>query len=278
MVDSNHSTGVPYPETFGQLILFTALVVKAQEFVAIRSGRHATPASAGFMGQFANASGNFPAGQLSEGSISETGDSIENQSVTLGMRIERGVAVTGASAKTDVLKLIYRTDAGAYTLTRPADPTTSVGFILQWYTGTTADVWLWGAEGQALKQLLGGDRRIVNLGTYDWANIVDGDAATITGLPRGTIKSIFATFGIATTGAAGTLDVNLEIDAVNVTGGVIVIPTGTAQGAAIAGTAITALNELGSEGTLQVEIANAGGTRTTGQFTLFAVMEGALDL
>lgn len=278
MTDSNHSTGVPYAESFGQLILYTALVVKAQELVAIRTARHATAASAGFMGQLANAAGNFPVGKLSEGEISNTGDSLANQNVTIGNRITRGIAVVGTSAKTDVLAPIYRTDAGAYTITRPAEPTVAVGFVLQWYTGTTCDIYEYSIGEMAVLMLQGGNRKVVNLGSYDWTAVADGVVNAIDGLPRGKIVEIYAVPSVATTGAGGDLDVNLEIDGTNVTGGVVAIPTASPAGTKISSTAITAENEIGVGSTVEVEVANAAGTRTTGQFNLYAIIEGALDL
>jgi hypothetical protein len=119
-------------------------------------------------------------------------------------------------------------------------------------------------------------KELMFLGSFQWAAIANGDLRTAILLPfKGALISIFAMVDEPMVGAAGTCTVNAEIDAVDVTGGVVTVSTaaGGTRGAKLDGTAITAANTFAEGSVLDIEAAAAGGTRTSGRFDLWAVIE-----
>ena len=61
----------------------------------------------------------------------------------------------------------------------------AVGVITRWHTSTTCDVMLLGFLGQLLLKAAGGTRQILDLGTYNNAELVAGDIATGYVMPFG---------------------------------------------------------------------------------------------
>ena len=69
-----------------------------------------------------------------------TGDGTNTVAVRCDGAVVERVSVTGASAATDVGRLVYMTDDQTFTLTRAAADAVPVGVISRWHSGTTADV------------------------------------------------------------------------------------------------------------------------------------------
>ena len=119
-------------------------------------------------------------------------------------------------------------------------------------------------------------KELLKLGHFQWAAIADGDLRTAMPLPfKGAIISLFAMVDEPIVGAGGTVAVNAEIGTTDLTGGVVTVSTavGGTRGAKIDGTAITAANAFVEGDTLSIEASAAGGTRTSGTFDLWAVLE-----
>jgi len=187
--------------------------------------------------------------------------------------VYKGVSVTGASARTDVLKYCYLTDDDSWSLTRPTLGCPN-GIIIDFDT-VTFDVLTFGIVGQILLHASGAAQELMFLGHYDWVAIADGDIRTGIAMPyHGEFLDVFAMVDIACTGSGGTCDVNLELGGTNVTGGVVTVSTaaGGTKGAKLAGTAITAANVFHEGDLLDIECASAATTRTTGTFDLYATV------
>lgn len=119
-------------------------------------------------------------------------------------------------------------------------------------------------------------KELLNLGHFQWAAIADGNLRTGFVMPfKGAFISLFAMVDEPIVGAGGTVTVNLEIATVDVTGGVVTVSTATGgtRGAKLDGTAITAENAFAEGSVLDIEAAASGGTRTSGTFDLWAVIE-----
>ena len=172
-------------------------------------------------------------------------------------------------------KLVYATDDDTLTLTRPTTGT-PVGIITRWYSSTTSDVLLWGLVTQCAIDLGGGGQEILYLGELDFATVADGDLRTGFTMPyHGKILDFFGMVKEVNVGSGGTILLNLEIGATNVTGGVITYSTTEANtlGEKLSGTAITAANTFHEGDALDIEGASAGGTRTSGKLELYATVQ-----
>lgn len=183
--------------------------------------------------------------------------------------IVRGLAVTGATATTEPGAKVYASDGATFTLTAGAN--SRIGRVVRGTGAGTADVYFqadW--KGEAAQ------RDTVYLGSIDFATATDGDLKTGLTFPfKGRILSVFTITEATLVGSGGTFLVNLEIGAVNVTGGVITVATATQAtlGTKSAGTAITALNEFDADEAIDVEAASSGGIQTSGSVGLYAVIE-----
>ena len=187
--------------------------------------------------------------------------------------VYKGVSVTGASARTDVLKYCYLTDDDSWSLTRPTLGCPN-GIIIDFDT-VTFDVLTFGIVGQILLHASGAAQDIVHLGNYDWSGISDGNIRTAFPMAyHGEFLDIFAMVNDPMVGASGTTSLNLEIGGTNVTGGVVVVSTaaGGTAGTLLAGTAITAANVFHEGDTVDVEAASTSGTQTSGTFDLYATV------
>lgn len=119
-------------------------------------------------------------------------------------------------------------------------------------------------------------RELMHLGHFQWAAIANGNLRTSMPLPfKGAFVDIFAFVDEPCVGSGGTVDINLEIDTVDVSGGVVTVSTaaGGTRGTKLAGTAITANNTFSEGSVLDIEAAGDSGTETTGAFDLFAIVE-----
>ena len=243
----------------------------------IRGEDHAT--TQGYADAYAAELGMMFAGRLLDGDglASKLGDTSATPppeaSLNVLPEILKSVTVTGVASQGDLLKAVYATDNQTMTLTKPSSPgAPPIGFVSRWYTSTTCDVCLLGLVGQWILGMAGGGESIMFLGALDFATLADGNVLTGIVMPfHGEIVEVYTITGTTLVGASGTALINLELAAVNVTGGVVTVATATqaAVGTKSAGTAITALNAFHQGDLLDVEVASAGATRTSGSVNLY---------
>lgn len=271
------------PSSYGKLNVFDALVSFARARQALRANDHATSGSVGEVGPWAEAKGEIPMGFAEAKGESEgvTGNATTPESVPLDLssQIVLDLTVAGAtSAAVATGRPVYASDDATYTLTRPAAPTLPLGFVLDFRSSGVANVYFF-SVGELAVLAMAAHRRTVFLGTFDWS-LGDGDAVTdrIWSDGHGLISSLFGVVTVDTVGSGGTIAYNVEIGAVNLTGGVVTIVEANSRGSVVAGTAVTAANEIHDGDTFSVEATGAAGTRTTGRFDLYATVDGELGL
>ena len=195
----------------------------------------------------------------------------------VGPKILLQQGVTGASAATDVGRVVYATDDDTLTLTRPTNGT-PVGMILGWHTSTICDVLLWGLIGQAAIDLGGQGQELMYLGHFNANTVANGDLRTGIPMPfHGEILEVFAMIDVAIAGSSATASINLEIGGTNVDGGVVTIAESDAKGTKKSGTAITD-NAVFHEGDpLDIE-ASSVTDATAGSFDLYAIVAKKLGV
>ena len=195
-------------------------------------------------------------------------------------------AVTGATAKTDIGKPVYATDGQTLTLTKP---TTGLphGFVADWISSTTCDVYLFSFE-ESLAMASAGNYQyqFKDLGTFP-ANSLQGTAGvTLFIFPASYEHYKFISFHAQcvshdNAAIAGSQALNLDIGGTNVTGGVLTLAytdcdAAADMGVAIDATAITAENEVHQGDVVKIEMA-ASGTGftpdTAGAFKLYAIVQ-----
>ena len=271
------------PQSYGKLNVYTALVAFARARQSLRANNHATAASVGFVGPHADAKGEIPMGFAEAKGVAEgvTGDATFPEAVPLDIsaQIVLDLAVTGATtAALSIGRPVYASDDATYTLVRPASPTLPLGFVLDFRTASVVNVYFFSA-GELAILAMASQRKTVHLGNFNFSQ-TDGDAVTnrIWNDGHCLIQSLFAVITTATTGAAGTVTYNMEIGAVDLDEGNIVIPTASARGLIIQGTAVTADNEIHDGDTFSVEASASGGTQTLGIFDIYAVCDGEVGM
>lgn len=257
-----------------------AEIVYAGGFAALWDERNATAAKKGRLAAFQAAAGQILMGRVhSPGS--QTGDvdasPVPEAQVSLESEVLENVPVAGVTAVLDQGKVVWiSTDnlKADLTLTRPtrAQP---LGIVVRFRATGYADVLILGLASR-LALMGAGRKEIVRLGSFDNADLATGNVAT--GFPMafsGKILSVFGMVEKAFTGSGGTADVNLEIDATNVTGGVVTVSTaaGGTIGAKLDGTPVTAANYFQEGSVIDVEVANTGGTQTAGRVAIYMVVE-----
>jgi len=224
-------------------------------------------------------------GQANGNNALLTGDGTATyKSVSRGGIILDNVSVTGVSAVTDAGKFIYATDGQTMTLTRPATGL-PIGILTNWRATTYCDVYLFDFIDSVLLSLMRPPREIKSFGTFP-TNAFQGTAAatiwTETAQDHYKFISLHA-LPVAHDNAAvaGAQSINLAIDTVDVTGGVLSLAytscdVYTDMGTAIDATAITALNEVHMGDVVILEMA-ASGTGFTADvaaaFHLYAIVE-----
>lgn len=248
---------------------------------------HATAANRGQVTNFSKSAGEILLGPASPhfepeaggSAVSVTGDTSVDVPPTAGIvgtdtYVSENLTVDGVADDNDAFKPVYLTDEYTFTLTRPAAPVQVCGMVLKALGTDKADVLMYGLELLIALAMSGGGSQVVFLGSIDAAQAASGDVRV--GIPapfHGRIVSIYAMIGtLIASGGAGSVTYNLEINTVNVTGGVVTIADSDAVGVKKAGTAITALNVV-SEGDLIDVEAVVGVANTGGRFDLFAVIE-----
>jgi hypothetical protein len=199
---------------------------------------------------------------------------IVEATVCLEGEILAKVAVTGASAITDIGSVVYLSNDNDLTLTRPTRGVV-FGTVVRWWSSTTCDVYRFGKAQLDVLSLTGNGKELLYLGSLDCDTITTANQRTSIPLPfRGKFLTFFAMVDVAITGSSGTADLNLEIDGTNVTGGVVTVSTaaGGTKGTKLSGTAITAANTF-SEGSLLDIEAVLGTDMTAGRVDLYAEVE-----
>lgn len=206
-----------------------------------------------------------------------TGEDIPSASIDIGGTIIENVTVTGASAVTDTVgQFVYcSTDnVSDLTLTRPTRGV-PLGFIVNYRTGTSCDVYLFSLAEIMLAGLAGNGQYTWHLGVVvaeasDAANLLTGIECPHAGL----ITDFYAICASAPADADMAMDINLEIDGTNVNGGVVELRTADTLGLKKSGTAITADNAFSEGSLIDVEAASVtAGTVGDGIYNLYAEVQ-----
>lgn len=244
--------------------------IYAGGYMALGSRDHATAANRGRIYPYNDELGAIPLGFALQQQTGNTGASpIPEAEVEIGETIVQNCAVTGAAGTyADVGRLVYATDDGTFTLTRPTIGI-ALGMIVRARAAGYGDVLFFSAAELAVLAMAGAGQQLICLGTVNLTAIV-GAADVKTGLVmpfHGRINTVWAMVTTTTGGAGGTVALNLEIDGTNVTGGVVTIVTGTAFGTRVDGTAVTAANVF-NEGSL-IDVESSGLVAITGYADLY---------
>lgn len=252
-----------------------------RRFCGLRGPGHAT--SQGDVGTYTPSSGLVFAGLAKEpgGITDKTGDTSATPPPEVGLPLVPEVVlahnVTGVTGDGDVLKPVYASDNQTLTLTRPAADAEVAGLILAYNgSGTSCKVLFFGLSNQCLLGMAGGNRQILELGSYDHADLTDGDKITGMVMPfHGKFVSLHGIVEKAFTGSGGTATFNLEIGTTDVTGGALVASTaaGGTVGTKLDATAITAANEFHEGDAISLETSSGGGTQTAGRVRVYAIVE-----
>jgi len=198
--------------------------------------------------------------------------------VTRAGIVLENVSVTGASAITDLFKLVYATDGQVMSLTRPTTGL-PIGFVKKWNATTYCNVQLFSLEGQRILNNIP-TKNIICIGRINSHSLEANSAANMleVDIPQAcNIEALYAKPEAFDTGlVAGSLTFNLEIDAVDVTGGVLTLAFGDANAEGdlatkISATAITALNKCKTGSVLQLERVNGGTGFTASKDGWFAL-------
>jgi hypothetical protein len=235
---------------------------------ALCTSSHGTSASRGRTEPFSGVAGQIPAGFFSQ--ASRTGDTSASPPTATAVDLQDQrvnlVAVTGlAGTVADNYKLVYATTDNDLTLTRPSAPNGNpVGIVIQFRTSALADVVMYGLITQLAISMGGGTRRVWTIGSINSYRASSGNIMTSVTAPcHGRILAVSAQCVEANTDADVSSTVNLEINGTNVTGGVVTLAFGDAEGDKKSGTAVTAENVFHEGDLIDVELAvGTAGTNT----------------
>ena len=272
--------------------IVNAAVMYHTAFTSLCTPFHATSASRGRVKPAAFTAGEFPCGQWSDGKT--TGDTsstvLANGSIQIEDRVElmTVAGLASSSFQADNLKYVYcGTDNPAdATLTRPTSSTpgavntTPIGVVWDGYSATQAYVLIFGFRTRMLLDMCGGPVQTWCLGAVTAETAAAGNLLTGLVMPfHGKFLEVFTVCVSESTDADWTQLLNLEIDAVNVTGGVVTMAFGDTIGQKQAGTAITAANEFMAGSLIDVEAATVtAGTANNGLYNLYVRVEMQLGL
>ena len=226
----------------------------------------------GYVGAYTGAKGEIPLGlgNVPPGNNSGLGDTSASPvplcNAWLGGSFIRK-AVTGATTQADVGEVCYWSTDNDLTLTPPTRPG-ATALIVGFYTSTDFLVFVppFGSSATSLAE-----PSTIHLGSYLCTEVdITGNIRTSVPMDfHGEILAVYAQITAAPAGSGGSVLLNVELDAVNVTGGVVTIATGDVMGANNAGTAVTALGVFHRGTLLDVEAASPV-TFTGGSFDLYA--------
>ena len=234
-----------------------------------------------------NAAGYLPMGYATSTATGTTANDAFS-SINVNGDYMRLVAVAGASALTDVGSLVYATDENTLTLTRASTFAAPIGFISFFFNSTTFHVKLFSLGESAALAAAGGSKQVKYLGRVDLTTLPTGNVkAGLTLFGRGKITGFYTITEVVTADADADATLNLEIDGVNLTGGVITLgDTGDPQpgsgdtavlGARINASSITAANTFGDGSSLDIEsvLTNAYATGEVGVYIEYESLLGA---
>ena len=194
-------------------------------------------------------------------------------------RVLKEVTVAGlAGDQTDMFRMVYMSDDNTFTITPPATLAFPVGLTTRAVTATTADVMLLSLETLLAISLAGGLREDILLGVV--SGVSGGGGTFYTGRVASYHGVIESTYGIVIeplVGVGADLDVNVEINGTNVTGGVIEWLLADAAGTKKAGTAVTAANRLHHGDLIDLETVENTAS-TAGLMAIHAVVRKELGL
>lgn len=257
-------------------------VVNAQQmygggYSAINSRDHATAGSRGLSQAWASTAEQIPLGLAQRNVLGDTAATVPPESeVTIEDSIIESVTVTGATTIATQGATVYLSDDNTLTLTRPARGTPA-GVITRYRTGSVNDVLLFGLSTLLAIAYGGHGQERECLGSMDFATLPAGLADIQTGLVmayHGRLLTFSCMVDVAGAGAGATAAINLEIDGVNVTGGVLTITlANTVKGARIAATAITGAAVFGEGSVIDIEVAVGNVAFTAGRANLFLEIE-----
>lgn len=213
-----------------------------------------------------------------------TGDGTVKVTSRTGIVLENQT-VTGVSAITDTFKLVYMTDGQTFTLTAPTTGN-PVGFVKKWRATTYCDVQLFTLSEMVMWCNIPRSDTIC-LG-YIGTNALTGTAAldllTYTANRRMQIDTLFAyPTNVDNASVAGAQTCNLEIGAVNLTGGVLTLAYTSCDadadiGTKISATAITAANIASAGEVITLELVTGGTGFTADTVSGFMVFMGVTYL
>lgn len=194
---------------------------------------------------------------------------VESDEIEIDGQIIEALPVTGlAGTIADQGRIVYASDDATFTLTRAAavaatSAPTPFGVILRFRSATTADVLVLGLEARIALALAGGEIKSFQFAIAA-SRATTGNSVTGWVCPmRGRIVALRGY--VVRKAATATLNVaiNAEINAVNVTGGVVTWAFADDVGAALAGTAVTAANVVHEGDLIDIEQAVTGAGAAT---------------
>jgi hypothetical protein len=211
-------------------------------YVMLGSFDHATPADRGRVQAWNDEEGAIPFCFSIKGDT--TGDTTvadpPDSNLDIFPRIIKGLTVAGlAGSVLDISRLVYATDDNTFTITPPA-LASPLGIIVDSVSAAAADVMFFGADTMISMSLAGQGLSTWHLGVV--SGTVAGSGNLLTGIEaphRGRILSVYGIVIDTLVGAGADLDLNLEVDGTNLTGGVIEWVLADSNGDKKAGTAVT---------------------------------------
>lgn len=199
---------------------------------------------------------------------------VDGNFLTVKLLNASGTHIVEVSGAVTAGQLLYCAANGKFTATQSGE---AVFIALRDASGDGAQI-----EALPLSAVGGGSsqKRYVELflGAIPFGTTADGDLRTGYKMPvSGRIKELYCHVKTVCVGSGGTIDINLEKGGTNLTGGVLTYSTASMNtlGERVEATAITDdANNLCAKGDLiDVEGASAGGTRTSGEIELYALVE-----
>lgn len=250
-------------------------VLYAGAYQCINSRDHGTAASIGRVQPYTSTANQIPAGfQRAENKTGDTSASpIPRSNLWIGPVIVKSLAITGlAGTFADVGRVFYATADDTFTLTR-TDPDLPLGIITDFSTSSVATARFFSAAELAILAMAGAGQATWLLGVVSGL-CATGNAAT--GIVMPCHGRFTADYGIVIepqTDADVTGTFNLEIGAVDVTGGAIIFATASLIGAKVAGSSITALNVFHAGDLVDIECTEGtAGTAADGYMAIYATV------
>jgi len=249
----------------------------AGAWAGLRGPDHAT--TQGYLDGFDDEKGMiFLGGHLDSQVLGDTTATIppENR-LNVEPKIYPQATVTGVASRGDIGKVVYLTDNNTLTLTRPT-LATPIGYVTEWSSSTTCDVFMFGTAAQAAVDLAGQGSQVFHLGHYNAAAITDADVVTSYPLPfHCSLESLFAVCTVAIAGGGGTTTLNCEIGTTNVTGSLAVTTAAGGTKGTVLSQALSGSN-VGHSGDLLSVEATSTSSISGGEFDLYVQVVSRLGV